>query len=160
MTDKYDDHTTHRHFYVTPDVLPKPDDSDTEWIQRVSMLAEMGEQLMRHAYTFLRINAPILVGSDQLTFHLMAGVGLLLRGIATTGERQLAKAGLKPLDVDEDQTRTVRDELAKPNLPPELRDALLTILAHNLEESGKRTPEPADDEWPEEIVIGGGDSGT
>lgn len=148
----------HNHFYITPDILPKPDDTDTEWIQRVTMLSEMGEDVMRTIYTYLRINAPILVTEDQLLYHLIAGVGLVLRGIHITGSTQLEKVGERPLDAEEEQMRLIRDQLAAPNCPADIRDALLTILQHNLEATRERVKQPPveDAEWPSDgIVIGG-----
>lgn len=158
MTNQHDpncpgDHATH--YYVTPAVLPRPDDTDTEWIQRVTMLGELSEQLMKTIYTYLRINAPILITEDQPLWHLIAGVGLLMRGVHTTGSNQLAKRGEQPLDVNDDQASIIRDELAQPNLNPELRDALLTILSNLLNAPAK----PMDTEWPAGgFVIGGEES--
>lgn len=136
----------HNHFYITPDILPQPEDTDIEWIQRVTMLADMGEEVMKAIYTYLRINAPILVTDDQLLYHLIAGIGLVLRGISVTGTTQLEKVGKAPLDAEEEQGKLIRDELAKPNLPEDLREALLTILAHQLDASTKQ-PVP-DSDWP------------
>lgn len=137
----------HQHFYITPAILPQPDSTDTEWIQRVTMLASVGEELAKHIYLYLKAAAPVLVTEDTLLFHLLAGLGLTLRGVTATGERQLAKAGKEPLDATEEQARTIRDELAKPNLPPDLREALLTILAHNLN-AEKQRPSAEDSDWP------------
>lgn len=138
----------HQHFYITPAILPQPDDTDTEWIQRVTMLAGVGEELAKHIFWYLKAAAPVLVTEDTLLFHLLAGLGLTLRGIEASGTNQLAKIGLKPLSAQEEQSRTIRDELAKPNLDPRLRDALLTILAHNLEMDKQRQPSAEDSDWP------------
>ena len=137
----------HQHFYITPAILPQPDDTDTEWIQRVTMLAGVGEELAKNIFLYLRAAAPVLVTEDTALFHLLAGLGLTLRGVTATGERQLAKVGKEPLDATEEQARTIRDELGKPDIDPALRDALLTILAHNLE-AGRQQPPAEDSEWP------------
>lgn len=147
---------THQHFYITPAILPKDGDSDTEWIQRVTMLADVGEQLARHIYMYLRAVAPIVMQEESLAWHLLAGLGLTLRGIAATGRERLEKAGTAPLDATEEQAKVIRDELARPGLNPELRDALLTILQHNLEHPPKPTP-AEDAEWPEGGFTIGGD---
>lgn len=155
MTDEqqHDDEPA-RHFYVTPAVLPQPNDTDTEWIQRVTMLASLTEEILRTAYNYLQAAAPILVGDEQPLWHLMAGAGLLMRGVQATGSTQLEKRGLKPLDAKEEQLRIIRNELARPDINPELREALLGILADNL----RATPPPAEDnEWPAEGVVIGGD---
>lgn len=145
----------HQHFYITPAILPQPNDTDTEWIQRVTMLAEMGEELARHIFTYLRINAPVLVTEDTLLYHLLSGLGLTMRGITVTGTRQLEKVGKKPLDPADEQARLICDELAKPNLPADLRDALLTVLAHNLETHPPAEPPAESTEWPTEgFVLG------
>lgn len=138
----------HNHFYITPAILPQPDDTDTEWIQRVTMLASVGEELAKNIFLYLKVAAPVLVTEDTLLFHLLAGLGLTLRGIEASGTNQLAKAGLEPLDAQIEQCRTIRDELGKPNLPLDLRDALLTILAHNLEMDKQRQPSAEDSDWP------------
>ena len=142
----------HRHFYVTPEVLPTPDATDIEWIQRVTMLGEMIEKLAESTFTMLMMYAPVLADSDQPFGHLLSGIGFVGLGIATTGRRQLEKAGRSQLRLKDDQLRIIRDQLAKPDLDTELRDALLTILAHNLEEESAPA-EPSD--FPAEgFVIG------
>lgn len=158
MTSQHDpncpgEHATH--YYVTPAVLPRPDDTDTEWIQRVTMLGELSEQLLKTIYGYLQQSAPILVTPDQPLWHLIAGVGLIMRGVHITGARQLEKRGLKPLGVNDDQANIIRDELARPNISPELRDALLTILSDLL---NAPTRPIEDDEFPEGgFVLGAND---
>ena len=148
-----DQHVQHHHFYITPEVLPKPDDSLEEWVQRTTMLAEMVEKLAQSTFTLMQLYAPVLTGPDQPFIQILSGIGLVCLGIAATGRVQLEKRGTEPLDVKDDQLRIIRDQLAKPGLDPELRDALLTILQHNLEEEGEPSP-PAD--FPEDgWVIGG-----
>lgn len=152
----------HRHFYITPDILPKSDSSDTQWIQQVTMLAEMSEYAARTIFDYLNANAPVLLVQDQPLFHWLSGLGLLLRGIQVTGRAWQEKHGVQPLDAEEEQARLIRDELANPNLPADLREALLTILAHNLEASREgpkvKSPEADAEEWPAEGVVIGEDS--
>lgn len=151
--DDTNDYPTHHHFYITPEVLPKPDDSIEEWARRTTMLAEMVEQLARSTHTLLQMYAPVLTSDDQPFTHMLAGIGLVCLGIAATGRAQLDKTGTTPLTVQDDQLRIIRDQLAKPGIDPELRDALLAILAHNLETPDQPT-EPTD--FPEGgFVIGG-----
>jgi hypothetical protein len=144
----------HRHFYVTPEVLPTPDATDTEWIQRVTMLSEMIEKLAESTFTMLLMYAPVLAGPNQPFSHLLGGMGLVCRGVAITGRQRLEKTGTAPLDLVEDQKRIIRDALAKPTCDPELREALLTILAHSLESPGRQASSDLD-EWPGVILDGG-----
>lgn len=147
------DEPNHNHFYVTPAMLPQPTDTDTQWVQRVTMLAEISEEVMKTLHGFLRINAPILLDEALPTYHLIAGLGFILRGIQLTGRTQLEKSGTAPLDPEDEQARIIRDELARPDLDLQLREALLTLLSHQLDRSAKP---PADSEWPADgFVIGG-----
>lgn len=167
MANEHDGHQhqpepQHAHFVVCPEIFPKPDDSPEDWMARTTMLAEMAEQLASAAYMWLRINAPILAQYDSLPAQLIASIGVVCRGIRDTGREQLEKAGIEPLNVEEDQARMARDRLANPATPIEEREFLLGMLAHKLEcESRQQTrepetsnsPLPADEEWPTELII-------
>lgn len=159
MTEPNDDQPcTHRHFYLVPDLLPQPDDTDTEWIQRVAMLGDVFEEVASNIFHIIQANAPVLLGSDSLLTHLIGGLGVMSRGIHATGTRQLAKRGLQPLSAEEEQVRVVRDQLADPRCSGELRDALLAILQHNLERTSRPAQKPAEPvDFPEEGFVIGGD---
>lgn len=123
---------------------------------RVTMLAELSENMTRSVFWLLRINAPILVAENSLLYGMLAGIGLTLKGIQYTGEQQLAKRGLKPVDLDEDQARVIRDQIDKPDCDPELRDALLHILGTRLTE---QPPAPVEDFPADGFVIGEDEQG-
>lgn len=146
---------THQHYYITPEVLPAPNATDTEWVQRVTMLGEMIEQLTESTFILLSVYAPVLTDDSQPFRHMLGGLGLIGKGIALTGRAQLQKQGTEPLEARSDQLRIVRDRLADPTISPELRDALLTILAHNLEADREVGKQPTEPEQPSDFPDGG-----
>ena len=142
----------HTHFYISPGLFPGPDDTDTEWMQRATMLGGMVEEVASTIFHLIRLAAPVMMTSDQMLPSLIAGIGVLGQGINRTGTQQLAKQGMAPLNAQDEQLRTIRDELADPNTPPHVREALLVILQHNLEQRKQQPVEAVEDtEWPEEI---------
>lgn len=162
MADEHDGDSYERfeptHFIVCEHILPKPDDSQEDWVRRTTMLADMAEGLASSMFAWLRINAPMLTTYESLPAQLVAGIGFLCRGIRDTGRAQLEKRGVEPLDINSDQARIARDRLADPTCSPQEREFLLDVLAHLLECEGRRTPNPPAEptEWPEGgFVIGG-----
>lgn len=156
--DTNDTHQPHpSHFVVCSEILPKDTDSLEEWAARSAMLADMAERLAGQLFMFLRINVPMLADYEQLPAQLIAGIGVLCRGIRDTGRTQLQKAGTAPLSVEEDQAALARDKLANPATSPEEREFFLGVLAHKLEcEAQWETSNPPiepEDEWPNEWII-------
>jgi hypothetical protein len=94
-------------------------------------------------------------GQPQNLAIYMAGIGYTARGIAKAGRELLAKLGIEPLDALEEQKKLVREQIAKPDTPPELREHLLGILGflNNLPDHHRPTE---DTEFPAEgFTIGG-----
>lgn len=144
--------------YICPDALPHSTDTPEEWVQRVTLLAQQIDTMAGQLFNYLRVNAPMLLTADGLNAaHLLAGIGFTAQGIAKTGAEVLTAAGKAVLDPVEEQKRLIRDQLDNPNCPAELREDLLGMLAMALQEDSAPVEQPpAEDEWPADgVVIGG-----
>lgn len=143
------------HVYICPEAMPNAADGPEAWIQRVTLLCNEVDTMTRHVWNMLAANAPVLLNTE-IGAHIGA-IGLVVRSIEMVGTQMLEKFGMKPLDPLEDQKKLIRDQLADPATPAELRDFLLGILGHLNDLPDTPKPPPAEaTEWPEEgFVIGG-----
>lgn len=150
------------HFYISTDMLPDANASREEWERRTVMLAGMLEQMTRSLYEYLRAAAPVLVSGEQIAGHMLGSIGLVAKGIHISGLVQLQKAGVEPLDAEDDQARLIADRLANPAISTDEREFLLALQQHRTECGTAHTftgetPLADDTDFPAEGFVIGGD---
>lgn len=136
------------HIYVSPDALPDDTYTAEQWVQRVTLLADEIDTLNRGVWNAIVAKAPVLMRDNELLAYLM-GTGFLAQGIELTGRKLLERIGMPAIDPVEEQRRLIRDQLAKPDCPEDLRDHLLAVLGRLNDTLPSRPTSSPTDDFPE-----------
>lgn len=146
---KEPDRTT---IHITPQYLAE-DLDPTEWIRRMAVIAEQGEQITLLAVHALRHMAPVLIQEGGVLYNLMASIGMTQQILYESARTYLDRQGIVLGSFRDEQVRLVREHLARPDLDPETREQLLAVLAANLEQDRQEREAKGQEEKGEEGKI-------